>query len=125
MPFTIACKPLEQKRFTVEPDVVAGHPAYNAALRPILNPVTPSGNPHPAITSSTSSSLTFFPVFSTALRMHSPNITAPWVEFKPPRYDLAKPVLAVLTTTAFRYTITKLFKKEQPEFQNSRICAQK
>ena len=40
-PIAKVCNPDEQKRLTLVPDVVTGHPAANAALRAILNPVVP------------------------------------------------------------------------------------
>ncbi len=93
-----ACRPDEQKRLTVAPAVVTGHPAQIAESRAMLKPVAPSGWAQPMKTSSTSlgSSLALAMAFLTAC----PPITAPWVMLKPPRMDLARPVRAVETMTA-------------------------
>lgn len=40
-----ACRPEEQKRLMVVPDVVTGHPAHSAAFRAMFIPVSPSGIP--------------------------------------------------------------------------------
>jgi len=45
----IVCNPVEQKRFTVTPDVVTGRPARIALWRAMLAPVAPSGLAAPRI----------------------------------------------------------------------------
>ena len=52
----MVCRPDEQKRLTVVPDVVTGQPAHMAALRAMFMPVSASGMPQPRITSSTAPS---------------------------------------------------------------------
>jgi hypothetical protein len=50
----MVCRPDEQKRLTVMPEVVTGQPARKAIWRAMLAPVAPSGLAQPMITSSTS-----------------------------------------------------------------------
>src|SRR6185436_3378857 len=92
------CRPEEQKRFTVMPEVVTGRPARSAIWRAILPPVAPSGVAQPMITSSISfgSSL----ARSTAALTAWPPMVAPWVMLRAPRQLLHSGVLAVETITA-------------------------
>jgi hypothetical protein len=48
------CKPVEQNRLTVRPEVATGQPARNATSRAMLRPPAPSRKELPKITSSTS-----------------------------------------------------------------------
>src|SRR3989304_4178505 len=50
----MACRPEEQKRLTVAPDVVTGSPPRRAAWRAMFCPVAPSGSVQPRSTSSPS-----------------------------------------------------------------------
>ena len=94
----IACRPDEQKRFTVVPAVETGQPAQIAALRATFMPVAPSGWAQPMKTSSISAGSIL--ALAMACLMAWPPITAPWVMLKPPRTDLARAVRAVETMTA-------------------------
>ena len=94
----MACRPEEQKRLTVVPAVVTGNPARRAICRATFPPVVPSGRAQPMITSSTSPGST--PARSTAARTACAPMVGPWVMFKAPRQDLARPVRAVETMTA-------------------------
>src|SRR5216683_2969262 len=94
----MVCNPDEQKRFTVVPAVVTGSPARRAIWRAMLPPVVPSGSAQPMMTSSTSPGSIF--ARSTAARTAWPPSVAPWVMFRAPRHDFARPVRAVETMTA-------------------------
>src|SRR5712691_7566256 len=94
----MVCNPDEQKRFTVVPAVVTGRPARSAIWRAMLPPVVPSGSAQPMMTSSTSPGSIF--ARSTAARTAWPPMVAPWVRFRAPRHDFARPVRAVETMTA-------------------------
>ena len=100
----IVCRPDEQKRFTVMPATLTGHPARSAIWRAMLAPVAPSGNAQPISTSSTSpgSSLARAIAWATTC----PPMVAPWVMLKAPRHDFARPVRAVETMTASRMRIS-------------------
>src|SRR5690606_23673549 len=50
----MVCRPDEQKRLMVMPEVVIGQPARSAIWRALLEPVPPSGLAQPITTSSTS-----------------------------------------------------------------------
>ena len=88
----MACRPDEQKRLTVAPDVVDGQPAQRAALRATLWPVAPSGWAVPRNTSSIRPAS--MPARSMALLMAWPAMVMPWVSFRLPRLALAMPVRA-------------------------------
>src|SRR5690606_17373485 len=94
----IDCRPDEQKRLIVVPEVVTGQPAQMAARRPIFMPVAPSGAPQPMMTSSTSPGS--MPARAMACLIAWPAMAAPCVLLKPPRPALARPVRAVETMTA-------------------------
>ena len=79
----MACRPEEQKRLTVAPDVVTGSPARRAAWRAMFCPVAPSGSVQPRITSSTSPGS--IPARLTAWLMTCPPSVAPWVLLNAPR----------------------------------------
>src|SRR5262249_44967711 len=94
----MVCRPDEQKRLIVMPEVVTGQPARIAICRAMFRPVAPSGLAHPMITSSMS------PGSSWARRMAWqrawPPIVAPWVMLNAPRQLLQSGVRAVETITA-------------------------
>src|SRR5689334_8086630 len=94
----IVCRPDEQKRFTVMPAVVTGHPARIAIWRAMLRPVAPSGFAQPMITSSISAGSR--PARSIAHRSARPPSVAPWVMLNAPRQLLQSGVRAVETITA-------------------------
>src|SRR3954469_15461772 len=94
----MVCRPEEQKRFTVTPEVVTGRPARIAIWRAMLPPVAPSGVAQPMITSSTSAGASF--ARSTAAFTTCPPMVAPWVMLSAPRQLLQSGVLAVETITA-------------------------
>src|SRR5260221_13197448 len=91
------CKPEEQKRLIVTPEVVIGRPASRAALRPRF--------PAPWATlpmkqSSTAAAST--PDFSTACFTACAAMETVGVMLKPPRPDLGMPGGAYETTTPSR-----------------------
>src|SRR5215510_825300 len=94
----IVCRPDEQNRLTVMPEVVTGQPARIAICRAMLRPVAPSGLAHPMITSSISAGSRC----ARSMAAHSARapIVAPWVILKAPRQLLASGVRAVDTITA-------------------------
>src|SRR6516164_11463432 len=94
----IVCRPDEQKRLTVIPEVVTGHPARMAICRAMFRPVAPSGFPQPMITSSMSPGST--PARLMACCSTWPPIVAPWVMLSAPRQLLQSGVRAVETITA-------------------------
>src|SRR6188474_2032563 len=94
----IVCRPDEQKRFTVIPDVVTGQPARIAIWRAMLRPVAPSGLAQPMITSSMSPGSRR--ARSIAWRSAWPPMVAPWVMLNAPRQLLQSGVRAVETITA-------------------------
>ena len=106
----IVCRPDEQKRLTVTPDMVTGQPAISAIWRAMFWPVAPSGVAQPISTSSTSPAS--MPARSIAAFTASPPIVAPWVMLSAPFQDLARPVRAVETMTASR--ISDSFLQEAP-----------
>ena len=57
-PYAMACRPEEQKRFTVTADALTGTPARRLAMRATFNPCSASGIAQPMITSSTSAGST-------------------------------------------------------------------
>ena len=79
----IACRPEEQKRFTVTPPVVTGSPARSADTRAMLWPVAPSGIAQPRMTSSTWPGSR--PARCTACWITWPPSVAPCVLLKAPR----------------------------------------
>ena len=94
----MVCRPDEQKRLMVMPDVVTGQPAASAICRAMLAPVAPSGLAQPITTSSTSAGSIF--ARSMACFTAWPPIDAPCVMLKAPFQDLARAVRAVETMTA-------------------------
>src|SRR5436190_15016335 len=94
----MVCRPEEQKRFTVTPEVVTGRPARIAIWRAMLPPVAPSGVAQPMITSSISAGASF--ARSTAAFTAWPPMVAPWVMLSAPRQLLQSGVRAVETMTA-------------------------
>src|SRR6185312_4755085 len=97
----IDCRPDEQKRLMVTPEVVIGRPDSSAAVRPRL--------PAPCATlpmkqSSTASFSTF--ALSTACFTAWAAIVTVGVMLNPPRADLARPVRAYETTTASRINLS-------------------
>ena len=94
----IVCRPDEQKRLTVMPEVVTGQPARIAIWRAMLRPVAPSGLAHPMMTSSTSPGSRR--ARAIACRSAWPPIVAPWVMLNAPRQLLHNGVRAVETMTA-------------------------
>ena len=96
----MVCSPEEQNRLMVTPETVTGQPAISAIWRAMLPPVAPSGVAQPISTSSTSPAS--MPARSMAARTTWPPMVAPWVMFRAPRQDLARPVRAVETITASR-----------------------
>src|SRR4051794_1236212 len=94
----MVCRPEEQKRFTVMPGTVTGHPARMAIWRAMFQPVAPSGLAQPMITSSTSPASTL--ARSSAACTTWPPIVAPCVMLSAPRQLLQSGVLAVETITA-------------------------
>ncbi|MCY1552086.1 hypothetical protein D9M68_884610 [compost metagenome] len=94
----MVCRPDEQKRLTVMPEVVMGRPARNAIWRAMLAPVAPSGLAQPMMTSSTSAAS--MPARCTACCTAWPPSVAPWVMLKAPFQLLARGVRAVETMTA-------------------------
>jgi hypothetical protein len=92
------CNPDEQKRLTLVPDVVTGHPAANAAFRAILKPVVPDWAALPRITSSTSAGS--MPARAIACSIECAASLMPWVLLKAPRAALVSAVRAVDTITA-------------------------
>src|SRR4051812_42897158 len=94
----MVCRPEEQKRFTVMPGTVTGHPARMAIWRAMFQPVAPSGLAQPMITSSTSPASTL--ARSSAACTTWPPIFAPCVMLSAPRQLLQSGVLAVETITA-------------------------
>ena len=94
----IACRPEEQKRFTVMADALGGMPPRNAACRAMLPPVAPSGLAQPITTSSTLAGS--MPARSIAARMAWPPMSAPWVMLNAPRCAFPMGVRAVETMTA-------------------------
>ena len=104
----MVCKPEEQKRLTVMPEVVMGKPARKATWRAIFAPVAPSGVAQPMMTSSTSAPS--MPARLTACSTACPPNVAPCVILKEPFQLLARGVRAVETITAdvmiFPYSVT-------------------
>src|SRR5437588_2054979 len=94
----IVCRPDEQNRFTVIPEVVTGQPARSAICRAMLRPVAPSGFAQPMITSSISAGSR--PARLIAQLSAWPPIVAPWVMLNAPRQLLQSGVRAVETMTA-------------------------
>ena len=95
----MVCRPLEQKRLIVTPQVVTGRPAARAIWRAMFMPVAPSGFAQPISTSSTACGS--MPARSTAaLTAKAPRV-APWVMLKAPFQLLASGVRAVETMTAW------------------------
>ena len=94
----IVCRPDEQKRLTVIPDVVTGQPARIAICRAMLRPVAPSGLAHPMMTSSISPGSSR--ARSIAWRSAWPPIVAPCVMLNAPFQLLHSGVRAVETMTA-------------------------
>ena len=94
----MVCRPDEQKRLIVMPEVVTGHPARMAIWRAMFRPVAPSGFAQPMITSSMSPGSRC--ARSMAWRRAWPPIVAPWVMLNAPRQLLQSGVRAVETTTA-------------------------
>src|SRR5882672_2555990 len=94
----IVCRPDEQKRLIVMPDVVTGQPARSAICRAMLRPVAPSGFAQPMMTSSISAGSRC--ARSIAAESARPPIVAPWVMLNAPRQLLASGVRAVDTITA-------------------------
>src|SRR5262245_30596284 len=94
----MVCRPDEQKRLTVMPEVVTGQPARMAICRAMFRPVAPSGFAHPMMTSSISAGSRC----ARSMAAHSARapIVAPWVMLKAPRQLLASGVRAVDTITA-------------------------
>ena len=95
----MVCRPLEQKRLIVTPEVVIGRPARSAIWRAMFMPVAPSGLAQPISTSSTAPGST--PARSTAAFTAWPPSVAPWVMLKAPFQLLASGVRAVETITAW------------------------
>src|SRR5262245_8892816 len=94
----IVCRPDEQNRLTVMPDVVTGQPARIAICRAMLRPVAPSGFAQPMITSSISAGSRF-----ARLIAHDsawPPMVAPCVMLNAPRQLLQSGVRTVATMTA-------------------------
>src|SRR5580765_3478755 len=94
----MVCRPEEQKRLMVMPEVVTGRPARSAFWRAMLAPVAPSGLAQPMITSSTEAGS--MPARCTACCTAWPPSVAPWVMLKAPFQLLASGVRAVETMTA-------------------------
>src|SRR6478736_9817312 len=94
----MVCRPDEQKRLMVMPDVVIGRPARSAIWRAMLEPVAPSGVAQPMITSSTVAGS--MPARCTACCTAWPPSVAPCVMLKAPFQLLASGVRAVETMTA-------------------------
>jgi hypothetical protein len=93
----IVCRPDEQKRLTVIPDVLTGQPPRIAICRAMLRPVAPSGLAHPMMTSSTRPDRA---ARSIAWRSAWPPIVAPCVILNAPFQLLHNGVRAVETMTA-------------------------
>ena len=94
----MVCRPDEQKRLMVMPDVVTGRPALSAIWRAMFMPVAPSGLAQPMMTSSTSAPS--MPARCTACCTAWPPRVAPWVMLNEPFQLLASGVRAVETITA-------------------------
>jgi hypothetical protein len=94
----MVCRPEEQKRLTVAPEVVTGRPASSAIWRAMFMPVAPSGLAQPMSTSSTSAAS--MPARWMACCTAWPPSVAPWVMLKAPFQLLASGVRAVETMTA-------------------------
>ena len=94
----MVCRPDEQKRLMVMPEVVIGRPARSAIWRAMLEPVAPSGVAQPMITSSTEAGS--MPARCTACCTAWPPSVAPCVMLKAPFQLLASGVRAVETMTA-------------------------
>src|SRR6202012_572866 len=93
----MVCRPDEQKRFTVTPEVVIGRPARRPAWRAMLPPPWAT---LPMNTSSTDSGS--MPALATACFTEWAAIETVGVMLNPPRADLARPVRAYETITASR-----------------------
>src|SRR5574337_2070197 len=94
----IVCRPDEQNRFTVVPDVVTGQPARSAIWRAMLAPVAPSGFAQPITTSYTSPGS--MPAREIACCTAWPPSVAPCVMLNEPFQLLQSGVRAVETITA-------------------------
>ena len=94
----IDCRPEEQKRLMVMPDVVTGRPARVAIKRATLPPVVPSGSDRPMMTSSTSAPS--MPARCTACCTAWAPSVGPYVILNEPFQLLASGVRAVETITA-------------------------
>src|SRR5438874_4267539 len=99
----IVCSPEEQKRFTVMPGTLTGHPARSAIWRAMFQPVAPSGLAQPMMTSSTSWQSTL--ARSSAACTTWPPILAPCVLLSAPFQLLQSGVRAVETITASFLTL--------------------
>ena len=108
----MVCKPEEQKRFTVRPEVVTGQPAMRAIWRAMFMPVAPSGLAQPMMTSSTSEAS--MPARAMACCTAWPPSVAPWVMLKAPFQLLASGVRAVETITALVMCFSWFLRGLQP-----------
>jgi hypothetical protein len=95
----MACKPEEQKRFTVVPATDTGRPARTRATRATLLPWGPWGWAQPRITSSISTGSSCGTLPSTSL-MQCAARSSGRVRLKEPRKLLARGVRELATTTA-------------------------
>jgi uncharacterized protein (DUF1800 family) len=93
----MVCRPEEQKRLMVAPEVVTGSRQQRDLARDVP-PVAPSGLAQPMITSSTSAAS--MPARWMACCTAWPPSVAPWVMLKAPFQLLASGVRAVETMTA-------------------------
>src|ERR1700676_1752025 len=100
----MACKPEEQKRFTVIAAVETGGPACSAETRAMLWPCTPGGWRQPRITSSISFGSSWGVLRRTSLMQWAARSSGR-VMLKEPRNDFARPVRELATTTASRMLV--------------------
>src|SRR5580765_2258702 len=95
----MACRPEEQTRLTVVPATEAGRPARIRATRATLLPCGPLGWAQPRITSSTSLASSWGALPRTSLMQWAARSSGR-VMLNDPRWDLARGVRELATTTA-------------------------
>src|SRR5260370_10062236 len=95
----MACKPEEQKRFTVVAATDAGNPARIADMRAMLAPCIPCGCAHPRMTSLTSAGSSAGVLRKTSF-MQCAARSSGRVILNDPRNDFASAVRELATTTA-------------------------
>src|SRR6267378_1585070 len=123
----MACRPEEQKRFTVVAATDAGNPARIADMRAMLAPCIPCGCAHPRMTSLTSAGSSAGVLRKTSLMQWAAKSSGR-VILNYPRNDLASAVRELATTTASLMTNSFLQRHSphpaQPAYRNPQTSFQ-